>query len=72
MLRSSVPFAWRDEALTDCLQCLERLADLSKRPSDPKQNGTQEKTPFSGTVFHTLSHGVIRIVASVSSKNTTV
>ena len=42
---------------------------LSKRPSDLKQNGTQEKTPFSGTVFNTLSHGVIRFVASVSSKN---
>ena len=42
---------------------------LSKRPSDLKQNGTQEKTPFSSTVFHTLSYGVIRFVASVSSKN---
>ena len=28
---------------------------LSKRPGDLKQNGTQEKTPFSGTVFHTGS-----------------
>ena len=42
---------------------------LSKQPSDLKQNGTQEKTQFSGTVFNTLSHGVIRFVASVSSKN---
>ena len=42
---------------------------LSKHPSDLKQNGTQEKTPFSSTVFHALSHGVIRFVASVSSKN---
>ena len=42
---------------------------LSKRPSDFNQNGTQEKTPFSSTVFHALSHGVIRFVASVSSKN---
>ena len=41
---------------------------LSKHPSDLKQNGTQEKTPFSSTVFHALSHGVIRFVASVSSK----
>ena len=41
---------------------------LSKRPSDLKQNGTEEKTPFSGTVFHALSHGAIRFVASVSSK----
>ena len=42
---------------------------LSKHSSDLKQNGTQEKTPFSSTVFHALSHGVIRFVASVSSKN---
>ena len=42
---------------------------LSKRSSDLKQNGTQGKTPFSSTVFHTLSHGVIRFVASVSSRN---
>ena len=40
---------------------------LSKRSSDLKQNGTQEKTPFSSTVFHTLSHGVFGFVASVSS-----
>ena len=39
---------------------------LSKRPSDLKQNGTQENTPFSGTVFHTHAHGVLRFVASVS------
>ena len=45
------------------------LTHLSKRSSDLKQNGTQEKTPFTSTVFHTLSHGVIRFVASVSSKN---
>ena len=45
------------------------IPHLAKRPSDLKQNGTQEKTPFSGTVFHTLSHGVLRFVASVSSKN---
>ena len=43
-------------------------AHLSKRPSDMKQNGTQEKTPFSSTVFNALSHGVIRFDASVSSK----
>ena len=46
-----------------------RNPHLSKRPSDLRQNGTQEKTPFSSTVFHALSHGVIRFVASVSSKN---
>ena len=42
---------------------------LTKRPTDLKQNGTQEKTPFSGTVFHTLSHDVFHFVASGSSKN---
>ena len=45
-------------------------AHLSKHPSGLKQNGTQEKTLFSSTVFHALSHGVIRFVASVSSKTT--
>ena len=45
------------------------LSHLSKRTSDLKQNGTQEKTPLSGTVFNTLSHGVVRFVASGSSKN---
>ena len=44
-------------------------AHLAKRLSDLKQNDTQEKTPFSGTVFHTLLHGVLRFVASVSFKN---
>ena len=43
------------------------LPQLAKRPSDLKQNGTQEKTPFSGTFLNTLSHGVIRFVASGSS-----
>ena len=42
---------------------------LSKGLSDLKQNGTHEKKPFSGTVLHALSHGVIRFVASVSFKN---
>ena len=41
---------------------------LSKCPSDLKQNGTQENTPFSSTVFNTLSHGVIHFVSSGSSK----
>ena len=45
------------------------MPHLSKHPSDLKQNGTQEKTPLSGTVFNALTHGVIRFVASVSSKN---
>ena len=48
---------------------LERRHIFQNAPNDLKQNGTQEKTPFSGTVFNTLSHGVIRFVASVSSKN---
>ena len=44
---------------------------LSKRPSDLKLNGTQEKTLFYGTVFYTLSHGLVRFVASGSSNNET-
>ena len=48
---------------------LQSNTHLSKRLSDLKQNGTKEKTPFSITVFDTLSHDVIRFVASVSSKN---
>ena len=47
---------------------LFQASHLAKRLSDLKQNGTQEKTPFSGTVFHTLSHGMLRFVASVSQK----
>ena len=42
---------------------------IAKRLSDLKQNGTHKKTPFSGTVFQSLSHGVLRFVASVSFKN---
>ena len=42
---------------------------LSKRSSDRKRNGTQEKTLFSSTVFNTFSHGVIRFLVSVSSEN---
>ena len=49
----------------------DRRTHLAKCPSDLKQNGTQENTPFSATVFHTLSHGVLRFVASVSSKKLT-
>ena len=41
-------------------------AHLSKHPSDLKQNGTQENTHLSSTVFNILSQGVIRFVASVS------
>ena len=47
----------------------ESRSHFAKRLSDLKQNGTQEKTPFSGRVFHTLSHGVLRFVESVSFKN---
>ena len=46
-----------------------KKAHLAKRPSDLKQNGSKEKIPFTGTVFHTLSHGVLHFVASVSFKN---
>ena len=45
------------------------VSHLAKWPSDVKQNGTQEKTPFSGTVFNTFSHGVLCSVASGSFKN---
>ena len=45
------------------------VAHLAKRPSDLKQNGTQEKAPISDTVFHTLSHDVFHFVASGSFKN---
>ena len=47
---------------------LFQASHLAKRLSDLKQNGTQEKTPFSDTVLHTLLHGVVRFVASVSLK----
>ena len=43
-------------------------AHLSKHLNDLKQNSTKDKTPFSGTVFNTLSHGGVRFVASGSSK----
>ena len=45
----------------------EMETHLAKRPSDLKQNGTQERTPISSNVFKTFSHGVIRFVASGSS-----
>ena len=45
------------------------MAHLSKGPSDLEQNGTQEKTPFSGPVFHGLSRGVVRFVPTVSFWN---
>ena len=48
---------------------LEYYSHLAKRLRDLKQNGTQEKTPFSGTVFYTLSHSVLHFVARVSFKN---
>ena len=40
---------------------------LAKQLSDLKQNGTQEKTTFYGTVFHTLSHDVFHFVASIEN-----
>ena len=39
---------------------------LSKGLSDLKQNGTQEKKLFSGTVSHCLSCGVVLFVLTVS------
>ena len=47
---------------------MKSLSHLLQRLSDLKQNGTK-KTPYSGTVFNTLWHGVVRVVASGSSKN---
>ena len=38
------------------------ISHLSKGLSDLEQNGTQEWEPFSGTLFHALSHGAIRFV----------
>ena len=45
------------------------LTHLAKRPSDPKRKGAQEKTPFSETVFHIRSHGVLHFVVSVGFRN---
>ena len=42
---------------------------LSKGSSGRKQKCTQFPTPFSGTAFNALSHGVIHFVWSVSFKN---
>ena len=44
-------------------------AHLSKSPSDLKQNGTQEKAPFSGAVFHAFSGGVDCFALTVSFWN---
>ena len=51
------------------MQPLKTAPHFAKCLSDLKQKGTQEKTPVPGTVFHTLSHGVLSFVASVSFKN---
>ena len=48
---------------------LHLFPHISKGPSDLKQNGTQEKTTFSGPVFHGLSCGVVRFVPTVSFWN---
>ena len=50
-------------------QMVPKVKYLSKGPSDLKQNGTQEKTQFSGTVTHCLSHGVVLFVPTVSIWN---
>ena len=47
----------------------DKATHLSKGPSDHEQNGTQEKTPFSGQVFHGLSRDVVRFVPTVSFWN---
>ena len=58
----------------DLLKLMIRLYNylkthLSKGTSDVKQKCTQLATPFWGTVFHALSHGVIHFVWSVRSRN---
>ena len=45
------------------------MSHLSKAPSDLKQKCTQFPTPFLGTDFHALSHGVVHFVRSVSFRN---
>ena len=45
------------------------MTHLSKGPSDLKQNGTQEKTLFSGKVSDCLSCGVVLFVPTVSFWN---
>ena len=40
-----------------------------KTPKWPQTKWYTKKTPFSGTVFNTLSHGVVHFVASGSSEN---
>ena len=42
---------------------------LSKHKSDLKQKCTQLLTPYSGTVFHALSHGGIHFARSVGFEN---
>ena len=49
--------------------CSRADSHLSKGSSGRKQKCTQFPTPFSGTVFDALSHGVIHFVRSVSFKN---
>ena len=51
------------------LMIFQSVTHLAKRSSNLKQNGTQEMTPFSGTVFHALLLGVLSFVVSVSFKN---
>ena len=51
----------------DAAVTLPVASHLAKRLSDLKQNGTQEKTPFSGTVFirfHMVCPILLRVVAS--------
>ena len=48
-----------------CHQANLQVPHLSKRPSDLKQNGTQEKTPFSGIVFHTTPWERTAVFASL-------
>ena len=46
-----------------------QVPHLSKGSSGHKQKCTPFLTPFSSTVFHALSHGLIHFVRSVSFEN---
>ena len=57
---------WEPKSDTFFLRYISR-PHLAKRPSDLKENGTQEKTPFSGAVFqpfHMVCSVLLRVLPS--------
>ena len=48
---------------------LNKQSHFSKHKSGIKQKLTQRLTPFSGTVFYALLHGLIHFARSVSFEN---